>query len=60
MAEIQSKIWEDGDGAQLWVQKGFWDGKILVDTDPDSSDVDSMVELTPRQVAELIRFLADG
>lgn len=59
MAEIKSGTWTDDDGAQLWVQKGFRNGKVLFDTDPDANNVDSVVELTPRQVQELRVFLSD-
>lgn len=59
MAEIQNRTWEDEDGARLWIQKGFRSGKVLVDSYPDSAGIDSMVELTPKQVQELRAFLSD-
>lgn len=59
MAEIKNQTWTDDDGAKLWVQKGFRNGKVLFDTDPDSPGIGSMVELTPKQVQELRVFLSD-
>jgi hypothetical protein len=60
MRNIEDKQWKDTDGSTLWVQRGWTNGCVLVDTDPDSETVDTMVELTPAQVAELVEFLQDN
>lgn len=54
---IKNKIFTDDDGAQLWVQSGGSNGRVIFDTDPDSVGVDSMVSLTRSQVQELFKFL---
>lgn len=55
--QIRNRTWKDVDGSKLWVQRGFESGKTLFDTDPDSPGINSMVQLTPAEVDELIKFL---
>lgn len=54
---IKNKIFSDEDGAQLWVQVGWSDGRVLFDTDPDAVGVDTMVSLTREQVFALLSFI---
>lgn len=56
-SKIRSFTWEDEDGAQLWVQTGWSGGRVILDTDPDSPGIDSMINLSSNQVQELIRVL---
>lgn len=56
-SKIRSVTWVDEDGAQLWVQTGWSGGRVILDTDPDGPGVDTMINLNPHQVQELIRVL---
>lgn len=55
--KISNKTFTDEDGAQLWVQRGWFDGRVLFDTDPGTPGVDTLISLTPAQVAELVAFV---
>lgn len=60
--KIQNREWADNDGAKLWVQRGWYQGKAVFSTAPDEEGVEHTVLLTKAQVRELVRFLnyADG
>lgn len=55
-SKIRSVTWVDEDGAQLRVQTGSG-GRVILDTDPDGPGVDTMINLNPHQVQELIQVL---
>lgn len=57
--KIQNKTITDEDGAKLWVQRGWYEGRIVMSTDPGSDDVQTTVLLTKEQVRELIKFIKE-
>lgn len=60
--KVQSREWTDGDGAKLWVQRGWYQGRAVITTAPDEEGIEYRVLLTKAQVRELVKFLnyADG
>lgn len=56
---LQNRTWTDKDGVLLFVQQGLKPGEYVVLTREVGSkdDVDRMFQLSPKQTAELIKFL---
>jgi len=60
MGYMVRRKFKDSDGAVLAVNLFKDQGKVILDTSPNTPGIESMVELSDKQLQELISFLSDA